>query len=388
VNDSEKEAVKTAPWPRINTLSVAGYILGIAGVFLLLISVSVISSPAGNSGRLTSQPYIADNISISELTTGSAIISFTTQSPQVIDALVYDGQGKIIGVFSDSIPLKNHVIKIETLFPDSVYSFQLLSADASGSRSISEKRSFTTLKPPPVISNVQLSKTGESAVRITWETDKPAVTELSYWEEGDIRHNIISENTAGTGHSAIIQPLDSRRIYAFMIRATNTPAYQTPAVYEGLISLSDGARIIQRAPDFTLPTVSGENLQLSRYRGKVVLLAFWSMNCPSCQKKILLLQEAYKRAGSDRVSIISVHGPAREEAIKSYCSNHGLTLPVLLDLQADVGSKYNVIQLPATFILDQSGVIRSVNPEFESLEELDRLTGQFLPGTSGSNIRD
>lgn len=359
-------------------MSVAGYILGIAGIVLLLISLSVIASPAGKSSLPGSQPPIADNITVSDLTTGSATISFTTDSAQVIDALVYDEQGKIIGVFSDSIPVINHIIRIETLYPDSLYSFQLLSADASGSRSISEKHSFTTLKPPPVISNVQISKATESAAWVTWETDRPAVTELTYWEEGSTYQNTISENATGTNHEAIIQPLDSQSIYAFVIRANNIQNHRIIAEYEGLISLKNSAQIIERAPDFTLPSVKGETMQLSSYRGKDVLLAFWSMNCPSCQQKILLLQEAFDRAVDDRVSIITVHGPAREDAIESYCSSHGLTLPVLLDIQADVGSSYNVVQLPATFILDQSGVIRSVDPVFETLEELDRLTGQFL----------
>ncbi len=374
-----KDTVKpTSATSGINILSVAGYILGIAGIVLILIAVSIISSPAGNRGLSGSPASIADNITVSDLTTGGATINFSTESAQVIDALVYDAQGKIIGVFSDSIPVTNHLIRIETLYPDSIYSFQLLSADAAVGRSISEKHSFTTLKPPPVISNLQVSKTAEPAVRITWETDLPAVTELSYWEEGTTRQYTIGENMTGTNHEAIMQPLDGERIYAFVIRANDTQNHGIIAEYEGLISLKNGARIMQRAPDFTLPSVKGEPVQLSRYRGKVVLLAFWSMNCPSCQKEILMLQEAFDRAGEDGVSIITVHGPAREEAIKSYCSSHGLTLPVLLDLQADVGSSYGVMQLPATFLLDQSGVIRSADPEFETLEELDRLTGQFL----------
>jgi len=378
MHDEKKETLKPAAATGVNTLSVAGYILGIAGIGLILISVSLIASSARNSGMPGSQVSIADNITISDLTTGGATISFTTDSAQVIDALVYNEQGKIIGVFSDSIPVTNHLIRIETLYPDSIYSFQLLSIDATGGRRISEKHSFTTLKPPPVISNVQVSETAEAAVRIAWETDMPAVTELLYWEEGNTQKNTVGESAAGMTHEAVIQPLNGERIYAFMIRANDPQNHRIIAEYEGLVLLDNGARIMQRAPDFTLPSVQGEPVQLSLYRGKVVLLAFWSMNCPSCQKKILMLQEAFDRAGDDGVSIITVHGPAREEDIKSYCSSHGLTLPVLLDLQADVGSSYGVVQLPATFLLDQSGVIRSADPEFETLDELNRLTGQFL----------
>jgi hypothetical protein len=56
----------------------------------------------------------------------------------------------------------------------------------------------------------------------------------------------------------------------------------------------------------------------------------------------------------------------------------GADLACLLDLQAEAGSAFNVMLLPATFILDQSGVIRSIDPEFGSQEELDRLLNQYL----------
>ena len=385
--DQAKETVKKAAASGQNTLSVAGYILGIAGIILILISVSIISSAAGKP-KLQVSSSIADNVSVSELTTGSATISFSTDGARVVDALVYDGQGKIIGVFSDSTPVQNHVVRVETLYPDSVYSFQLLSADTSGSRSISGKYTFSTLKPPPVISNVRISETSNSTIKIAWETDRPAVTEMSYGVEGGAGFNKVSDNATGTSHEAVIRPLQNERIYTFTIRAHDAQNYRIIAQYEGLMSLKDGVRIIQRAPDFTLPSVNGQDVQLSSYRGKVVLLAFWSMNCPSCQQKILLLQQAFERAGNSGFSIITVHGPAREEAVKSYCSSHGLTLPVLLDLQANVGSAYDVIQLPATFILDQYGVIRSTNPEFESMQELDRLIGPFLSGTSNGGSGD
>ncbi len=378
MNALKKDGIKPAAATGLNTLSVAGYVLGIAGVILILIAVSIISSAAGKPGSPTTQASIADNITVSDLTTDSATISFTTVDARVIDVIIYDREGKITGVFSDSVPVERHSIRIDPLYPDSFCGFQLLSADASGRRDIPDRYSFTTLKPPPVISNVRASKMPDSCIRINWETDLPVATDISYRAEGDTIQYTISENISTTSHEAVLRPLESGLLYAFTIRVNNAQTDSSIAQYEGLLSLKDGVRIFQRAPDFMLPSVTGQNVQLISYRGRIVLLAFWSMNCPSCQKKVLLLQEAFKRSGNGEVGIITIHGPAREDMIKSYCSSHGLTLPVLLDLQANVGSAYNVIQLPAVFILDQSGVIISDNPEFESIEELESLIGRLL----------
>lgn len=365
---------------RRNIWSVAGYVLGIIGIVLILITALIAAAPVNQSSNPPgSQFSLTDNISASDLTTNSGVINFVTNSDEVADIIIYDKDGKIRGLFSDLSPVKNHAIKIDNLSPATTYYFQLLSGDITSGKRISAKHSFTTLEPPPMIADVGISNTTDSAVWITWETDRPTTSEVIYWAEGTAENNTTRDDISSTIHEAMIQPLDKERVYAFVIRATDAYGHQLIVEYEGLISLKTGAQLIQRAPDFALPTVTGETLELSKYRGKVVLLAFWNMTCPTCQKKMPLLQKAFDREDTNKISIITVHGPGREAAIKSYCSSQGLTLPVLLDIQGDVGSSYGVMQLPATFVLDQSGVIRSIDPEFETQEELDKLITQFLP---------
>jgi peroxiredoxin/uncharacterized membrane protein YphA (DoxX/SURF4 family) len=364
---------------RHHAWSVAGYALGIIGIILILIAASIVATPVNkNPGLPGTASSITDNISVSGLTLSSGMINFTTTSDEVVDIIVYDKNGKITGLFSDPSAVTNHAIKIDNLYPATTYYFQLLYGDITGGKRISVKHSFTTLESPPVILNVSISKTTDSAAGISWETDRPTTTEVTYWEEGTVKSHTISDNISGTIHEAMIQPLDRERVYAFLIKARDAYGHQLIAEYEGILSLKAGAQLTQRAPDFSLPTVAGDTLKFSSYRGKVVLLTFWNMTCPSCQKKMPLLQKAFDRMDAGKIAVITVHGPGREAAIKSYCSSQGLTLPVLLDLQGDAGSAFNVMQLPATFILDQAGVIRSIDPEFNTQEELDRLLDQYL----------
>ena len=366
-------------YARGNIWSVAGYVLGITGIILILITALISASPVNkNSGSLGSQFSLTDNITVSDLTTNSAMINFITHSDEIVNIIIYAKDGKITGLFSDLNPVINHAIKVDNLSPATTYYIQLLSGDITGGKRISGKHSFTTLEPPPVISNVNISTTTDSAALITWETDRPTATEVSYWEEGTEEHNTISDDTSNTSHEAAIQPIDRERVYAFVIRARDAYGHQLIAEYEGVLSLKTGIQLTQRAQDFALPTVSGGTLKLSQYRGKVVLLVFWNMTCPTCQKKMPLLQKAFEGEDTNKIAIITVHGPGREAAIKSYCTGQGLTLPVLLDIQGDAGISYNVMQLPSTFVLDQSGVIRSIDPKFETQEELDRLFSQFL----------
>ena len=364
---------------RSNAWSIAGYVLGVTGIILIFIAALISASPSNkNSIPADSQFSPADNITVSNLTTSSGMINFTTNSDEVADIIIYAKDGKITRLFSDLNPVTSHNIKVDNLYPATTYYFQLLSGDITSGKRISVKHSFTTLEMPPVILNVSISKTTDSAAWITWETDRPTTTEVIYWEEGKKEQNTISDNISDIGHEAAIQPIDRQRVYAFVIKARDSYGHQLIAEYEGVLSLKADMQLAQRAADFALPTVAGDTLKLSQYRGKAVLLAFWNMTCPGCQKKMPLLQKAFEREDTNKIAIITVHGPGREAAIKSYCESQGLTLPVLLDLQGEVGSSYNVMLLPATFVLDQSGVIRSVDPKIETQGELDKLLDQLL----------
>ena len=361
---------------RRNIWSVAGYVLGIIGIILILVTAFTAAAPVDKS--LSPALAITGNLTVSDLTTGSSMINFSTKGDEVVDIIIYDRDGETRGLFSDPGPVTNHAIKVDNLSPATTYYFQLLSGDSAGGKRISAKHSFTTLEPPPMIGDVGVSSSTDSAVRLTWETDRPTTSEVIYGVEGTAEDNTIRDDVSSTMHEMVIQPLDREKVYTFTIRATDAYGHQLDVEYEGLISIKTGAQLIERAPDFTLPTVTGETLELSKYRGKAVLLAFWNMTCPTCQKKMPLLQKAFEREDTSKFAIITVHGPGREAAIKSYCSSQGLTLPVLLDSQGDAGLSYGVMQLPAMFVLDQSGVIRSIDPEFETQDELDRLITQSL----------
>jgi len=60
------------------------------------------------------------------------------------------------------------------------------------------------------------------------------------------------------------------------------------------------------APAWQLKTQSGENISLSDYQGKPIILHFWATWCPYCKKlqpKLVALEKKYKNSGIEIVSI-------------------------------------------------------------------------------------
>ncbi len=126
------------------------------------------------------------------------------------------------------------------------------------------------------------------------------------------------------------------------------------------------------APDFTLPTMTGETVTLSQYRGKPVILIFWVVHCEGCIEEIPYIQEFYDKH-ADKVVVLTVHvGDARAQ-IQRLLSTRRITYPILIDADELVCINYRR-GVPATFFIDREGVIREIKDDvFSSTKEIETM---------------
>jgi len=116
-------------------------------------------------------------------------------------------------------------------------------------------------------------------------------------------------------------------------------------------------RQLAAAPDFSLPQLNGQPLQLSSYRGKIVLLDFWATWCDSCRDEtphLVELQNKYRDQGLQIIGISMDDGP---EPVRDFCRRFQINYPVVMG-NAQIGKLYGgILGLPIAFILDRSGRI-------------------------------
>jgi peroxiredoxin len=127
----------------------------------------------------------------------------------------------------------------------------------------------------------------------------------------------------------------------------------------------DYAGADRRAPDFTLKGMKGENVTLSSYRGKVVVLNFWTKTCGPCLEEMPELVDLTKILKSrDDVVVLAVstdEGPdAVRDTLKSVLREENPPFTVLFDPETDVvRGKFGTHLFPETWIVDKRGVIRA-----------------------------
>jgi peroxiredoxin/outer membrane lipoprotein-sorting protein len=84
------------------------------------------------------------------------------------------------------------------------------------------------------------------------------------------------------------------------------------------------------APDFILQDQQGRKIQLSRLKGRAVLLAFWNQSCPDCTKLVTLLQDIHQSLSGKGLVVLGVTD-IRTTAAKENIAQAGLTFPMLDD---------------------------------------------------------
>jgi thiol-disulfide isomerase/thioredoxin len=107
------------------------------------------------------------------------------------------------------------------------------------------------------------------------------------------------------------------------------------------------------AAGFTLPTLghAGQQVSLTQYKGKPVIVNFFASWCPPCQQETPLLASWYKQQHGHVVLLGLDENDTTANAMK-FAQAKGVSYPIGFDPKVTVALDYNVDALPQTFFLN------------------------------------
>ncbi len=114
------------------------------------------------------------------------------------------------------------------------------------------------------------------------------------------------------------------------------------------------------APDFTVYDLEGNQVKLSDYFGKPIVLNFWASWCGPCKMEMPEFEEKYRELGEEvqflMVNMTTGNNESQEKA-SGYVRDQGFTFPVLYDLDSSAAVTYSVYSLPTTYFISREGYL-------------------------------
>ncbi len=112
------------------------------------------------------------------------------------------------------------------------------------------------------------------------------------------------------------------------------------------------------APDITIFDAEGNEVSLSDFQGKPVILNFWASWCGPCKSEMPDFNDAYLQYGA-KIHFLMVNMTdgysETQETGQAFIDGLGYVFPVYFDLQQDAAITYGVSSIPTTYFIDAEG---------------------------------
>jgi peroxiredoxin len=135
----------------------------------------------------------------------------------------------------------------------------------------------------------------------------------------------------------------------------------------------------QEAPNFTLTSLTGQEVQLRDLRGKAVMLNFWGSWCEPCRSEMPTLQKMYTKYRNQGFEVVGINIAETDVAAEQFIRQYELTFPIWMDRDRGVVRLYRIGPIPSSIFIDSQGKITYIKDGPLSVGELETHILPILP---------
>ncbi|MBW8040758.1 MAG: redoxin domain-containing protein [Planctomycetes bacterium] len=137
-------------------------------------------------------------------------------------------------------------------------------------------------------------------------------------------------------------------------------------------------------------STKGEQIDISQYKGKVVLVDFWAVWCGPCIGELPNVKRTYNKYHDDGFEIIGISLDRSREKLEKFIEENDMPWPQYFDGKGwdnEISTSFDIQSIPSTFLLDGQGIVRYANLRGSAL---DLAVAEALgnPSSSTGQITD
>lgn len=131
------------------------------------------------------------------------------------------------------------------------------------------------------------------------------------------------------------------------------------------------------APDFTLQGAYGGSVELASFRGRPLLMIFWTTSCGACRYALPIADRIGLEFGGRGLEVLAVNiGDAG--GARAFIAQTGLRLTSAVDETGEIAQRYGVSGVPKLVLIDREGKVAKVATGSRNEEALRRWVGSVV----------
>lgn len=189
------------------------------------------------------------------------------------------------------------------------------------------------------------------------------------------------------------KPLGAVVIFVFLLfgfscqpaLSNNTSGNQTSAPQGITIHTTQTEMVGKMAPNFRLSDMKGQEVSLSDFAGKPILLVFWATWSLDSRSEMPVIQQVLDKWSDEGLVVLTIdilHSRPDETqaAVEDFVNKNAFSFPVLLDENQLATIQYHVGETPTNFLISREGIIREITPgPFLSLSAVETSLTRIMP---------
>jgi len=317
----------------------------------------------------TTLPVISD-ILVKSVTDHSAVVTWKTDEPCTSRVSYKTEVGERYNSNAAITASRYHQADLSELESGKTYYIAIICQDTAGNEGRQE-RNFQTLlsaadtTAPALVGQQPSIAVDDTTATISWQTNEKAKSQVKYSLGTGYEFPTAFTYDFSIDQSVFLTGLSPNTVYHYQLVSRDASGnVMTSGDFSFKTEPETGASpyMGSKAPNFTLKNLQGEDVSLSQYRGKKVLLNFWASWCTPCKIELPHFQALWNKynPGADFVILTVAGSQSEEAAIRAFITNGNYTFPVCLDPNEEAFNRYDLTSIPKTYFIDKDGVIRRI----------------------------
>lgn len=127
------------------------------------------------------------------------------------------------------------------------------------------------------------------------------------------------------------------------------------------------------APELNVTDIEGKPVSLVTFKGKTVLLDFWTTWCPPCRADAPSLDKLHKKFGEKDLAILGISVSEDRAIVEKFLKQHPHQFPTVLTSENDMPRPYQIGVFPTYMIINADGTLASAVEGDQGFSELRKL---------------